>query len=81
MTITVWEDKESMRKFYLGEEHRAAMRQTKALGKYAKVHSYLTDDVPNKEKAIEIWRKEGRVVFGDPDPKYGDEIALNPATE
>ncbi|KAK1741972.1 hypothetical protein QTG54_007545 [Skeletonema marinoi] len=74
MTLTVWEDKESMRKFYLGGEHREAMRQTKPLGLYAKVHSYLTDEVPTTEEAIKIWRNDGRIVHGEPDPKYGDEI-------
>uniref|UniRef100_A0A7S2M0U2 DUF3291 domain-containing protein n=1 Tax=Skeletonema marinoi TaxID=267567 RepID=A0A7S2M0U2_9STRA len=74
MTLTVWQDKESMRKFYLGGEHREAMRQTKPLGLYAKVHSYLTDEVPTTEEAIKIWRNDGRIVHGEPDPKYGDEI-------
>lgn len=81
MTLTVWEDKESMRKYYLGGEHLVAMRQTKSLGQYAKVYSYLTDEVPTKEKAIEMWRNEGRVVHGEPDPKYGDEIAPDISTE
>lgn len=81
MTVTVWEDKESMRQFYLGGEHLAAMRQSKSLGQYTKVYGYLTDEVPTKEKAIEIWRNEGRIVHGEPDPKYGDEIVSDVSTE
>ena len=81
MTLTVWDSKESMRKYYLGGEHLVAMRQTKSLGQYAKVYSYLTDEVPTKEKAIELWRNEGRIVHGEPDPKYGDEIASDISTE
>lgn len=81
MTLTVWEDKESMRKYYAGGEHLAAMRQTKSLGQYAKVYSYLTDEVPTREKAFEMWRNKGRIVHGDPDPEYGDDIVSDVTTE
>ena len=74
MTLTVWEDKESMRKYYLGGEHLVAMRQTKFLGQYTKVYGYHTDEVPAREKAIESWRNEGRIVHGEHDSKYGDVI-------
>mmetsp|Transcript_5362 Transcript_5362/g.7760 ORF Transcript_5362/g.7760 Transcript_5362/m.7760 type:complete len:133 (+) Transcript_5362:64-462(+) len=81
MTLTVWRDKESMRKYYIGGEHLEAMRQTKSLGQYAKVYSYLTDEVPSKEKAIEMWRNEGRIVHGEPDLKYGDKIVSDVSQE
>ena len=74
MTLTVWEDKESMREFYRNGEHLAAMKQTKTLGKYGKVYGFHADEVPTREKAIEIWRNEGRIVYGEPDPMYGDEL-------
>ena len=81
MTLTVWKDRESMRKFFMGGEHLEAMRQTKSLGQYAKVYSLLTDEVPTKEKAIEMWRNEGRIVHGEPDLKYGDKIVLDDSPE
>lgn len=74
MTITVWENKEAMLKFFRGEAHAAAMKITKDISSYSKMCGYFTDEMPSHEDAIKVWKRDGRRVHGDADPLYGDKI-------
>ena len=76
MTITVWEDREAMRKYFRGGAHAAAMKQLKTVASYSKIHGYFTDEMPTEEGAIREFLKGGRVVHGDPNPKYGDVLVV-----
>mmetsp|Transcript_15322 Transcript_15322/g.18649 ORF Transcript_15322/g.18649 Transcript_15322/m.18649 type:complete len:141 (-) Transcript_15322:2453-2875(-) len=80
MTITVWEDKQAMRKYFRGEAHVAAMKQLKAVSSYGKIHGYFTDEMPSDSDAIEAWKKGGRRVHGNPNPMYGDVAEPEPSS-
>uniref|UniRef100_A0A7S0C1U5 DUF3291 domain-containing protein n=1 Tax=Proboscia inermis TaxID=420281 RepID=A0A7S0C1U5_9STRA len=77
MTITVWESKDKMREYYMGGAHAAAMKQLKSISSYAKIHGYFTDEMPTDASAIEEWKVRGRVVHGDPNPLFGDQLAID----
>jgi hypothetical protein len=73
MTLSVWESKNSMSKFMRGKEHIAAMKVLKDVSSYGKIHGYFGDSIPSSEEAIAAWKKDGRLVHGDPNTDYGDE--------
>jgi len=75
-TITVWESKEAMRDFMVGEAHMNAMKSLKDVSKYAKVHGYFSDVLPTASEAIEEWKKGGRRVYGEPNAKCGDMVPI-----
>ena len=54
-TITVWKDRESMRRFMSSGAHRRAMKNFRSLGT-GKTYGYFGEDVPNKETAYRLWR-------------------------
>lgn len=74
MTITVWESKEKMREYYKGGAHVAAMKSLKSVSSYGKVHGYFTDEMPTNASAIEEFLRNGRVVHGEPQEKFGDKL-------
>ena len=65
-TLTAWESRDAMMKFFVSEPHRAAM---KAFPKIAtgKTYGYWTDEVPNWDEALRIWDAEGKM-YGKNDP-------------
>mmetsp|Transcript_1943 Transcript_1943/g.1834 ORF Transcript_1943/g.1834 Transcript_1943/m.1834 type:complete len:142 (+) Transcript_1943:131-556(+) len=73
MTITVWESKEKMRDYYKGGAHLAAMKSLKDVSSYAKIHGYFTDEMPTDSSALDEWKENGRVVYGEPQEKFGDQ--------
>ena len=72
MTVMLWESKEDMRKYFRGEAHIAAMKQLKDVSRYGKIHGYFTDKLPSNTEAIEMWKKEGRIIHGELSNLYGD---------
>lgn len=79
-TITAWESREAMRRYFNDEDHVAAMRSMKDVASYVKVHGYFTDELPSAEEAIGRWRKEGRRVYGQPNAKCGDRrVSVGPS--
>lgn len=65
-TLTVWESKKEMLAYFRQGAHLKAMKVSKTLGKYGKVHGYESDHIPSWPEALEIWQSQGRVVFGEP---------------
>lgn len=74
MTLSVWESKKAMLKYMRGSEHLAAMKVLKDVSSYGKIHGYFGDTIPSSEEAIELWKKDGRRVHGEPNADYGDEV-------
>ena len=63
-TMTVWEDKESMRKFMFSGAHAKAMKIIKEIANMewgTKVHGYQSESIPSWEEALEIWDREGKI--------------------
>lgn len=58
-TLTVWDDRNAMRKFLLGDAHRAAMRVFPKVGT-GKTFGYQTEIVPNWSKARAIWDEKAK---------------------
>lgn len=58
-TLTVWEDREAMRRFMTSGAHLKAMRafRTFATGR---IHGYEAEAIPSWDEAIEQWRLHGR---------------------
>merc|ERR1711862_55715 len=77
-TITVWSSKEAMRRFYLGEAHREAMKSMSNLASYVKIFGFWYDggNFPSNEECIKAWRTKGWVVHGQPMAHYGDSVDL-----
>jgi len=73
-TVTVWESKEEMRRFYAGDAHREAMKATRDVASYVKVHGFDCDEMPSDDECLELWREAGRVVYGSPQERHGDSI-------
>jgi len=69
-TLTVWEDKQSMRKYMLSGAHAKAMkifREFANLEYGTKTHGYESDSIPSWKEAIEIWDTEAKL-HGKPRP-------------
>ena len=73
-TVTVWESKEAMRRFYVGDAHREAMKSMKDVASYVKIHGFDSDEMPSNDECLNLWRKGGRVVYGRPQQTHGDSI-------
>ncbi|EJK55612.1 hypothetical protein THAOC_24643, partial [Thalassiosira oceanica] len=73
-TVTVWESKEEMRRFYVGDAHRQAMMATKEVASYVKIHGFDCKEMPSDDECLELWREGGRVVCGRPQERHGDSI-------
>jgi len=71
-TVTVWDSRESMLKFYRSGAHLGALKVSKRVGSYGKVCGYETDTIPSMAEARRIWEEKGRVVLGQ--PKEGDLV-------
>ncbi|CAJ1948371.1 unnamed protein product [Cylindrotheca closterium] len=58
-TLTVWEDKKSMRKYMYSGAHIQAMKVTKEIADLSntKTYGYESDHVPTWQEAIEQWGK------------------------
>lgn len=60
-TLTVWESKQSMRKFLVSGAHAKAMKITMEISDLdkTKVYGYETDTMPTWEEALDLWEKHG----------------------
>jgi hypothetical protein len=57
-TLTVWQDRESMRDFLTSGAHLKAMRAIHSFGT-ARTHGYLTERLPTWEEAMTEWHAHG----------------------
>lgn len=80
-TLTIWETRHDMLAYLRQGAHLEAMKASRSIGKYGKVHGYETEDVPDAtwESALKRWKTEGRVVLGQPKP--GDKGYVVATTE
>ena len=73
-TLTVWEDKTSMRKYMVSGAHVKAMKVTKEIADLSntKTYGYEADHVPTWEEAIVQWEKHATL--------YGKRVSKNTET-
>lgn len=80
-TLTVWEGKLAMRKFFVAGAHRKAMAITAAVAdlEKTKVYGYESDTIPTWDEAIELWEKYGKLHGSYPATKK--EVMKSPTQE
>jgi len=64
-TLSVWEDKQAMTKFYRSGAHAQAMKMTGSVAESTKIYGYETDRIPTWEEALTIWSEKGRTIRFD----------------
>ena len=67
-TLTIWESRQEMLTYLRQGAHLQAMKASRSMGSYGKVHGYETDTIPSWDEALVTWAKHGRVVLGKPKP-------------
>lgn len=67
-TLSVWEDKQTMMKFYRSGAHARAMRIAGSVAESTKIYGYETDRIPSWEEALKIWNEKGRTIRFDKRP-------------
>merc|ERR1712146_243232 len=61
-TLSVWENKKAMTKFYRSGPHAQAMKMTGSIAESNTVYGYETDKIPSWEEALTIWTEKGREI-------------------
>ena len=79
-TLSVWEDKQSMRKFLVAGAHMQAMKVSDAVSTKTgtKVYGYTTDTIPTMDEAIALWKtngtRHGKLVKPETDSPSGNKM-------
>ena len=62
-TLTVWDSRESMRKFMFSGAHAQAMKILKEVANLetTKVYGYESDEIPTWEQALQEWDAHGKL--------------------
>merc|ERR1712013_427384 len=68
-TLSVWEDKQAMTKFFRSGAHARAMKITGSVAESTKIYGYETDRIPSWEEALKIWNEKGRTIRFDKRPR------------
>ena len=58
-TLTVWEDRSSMRKYMVSGAHAKAMKILGDIAYGTKVYGYETNEIPSSEEAYVLWHEHG----------------------
>ena len=62
-TLSIWENKESMQKYFRSGSHKEAVTRSKEMSSFVKVYGYGSDEIPTMDSAIKLWEEKGRVVY------------------
>merc|ERR1711862_933289 len=76
-TLSVWEDKRAMTKFFRSGAHARAMKITGSVAESTKIYGYETDRVPSWEEALKIWNEKGRTIRFDKTPGQTAAVAAS----